>query len=137
MKTLLPLAQFLVQNVKKADLSLIKNFLSPEESLFFEKIISHQYQTDIQAAQEVFNIKSNTPRYQKIKKQLSDKLYNSLLFITPSIKGIPKEFDEFIEIHKIGAILNVIGYFTRRDLSIPLINQAFNTAYHYFFHNVY
>jgi hypothetical protein len=135
MKTLLPLAQFLVQNVKKADLSLIKNFLSPEELLFFEKIISHKYQTDIQAAQEVFNIKSNTPRYQKIKKQLSDKLYNSLLFITPSIKGIPKEFDEFIEIHKIGAILNVIGYFTRRDLSIPLINQAFNTAYHYFFHN--
>lgn len=135
MKTLLPLAQFLVQNLKKADLLWIKNFLSPEETLLFEKILVAKYQTDIQAAQEVFNIKSNTPRYQKIKKQLSDKLYNSLLFITPSVKGVPKEYDEFVELHKTGAVLNVIGYFSRRDLYMPLINQSFNIAYKYFFHN--
>ncbi|MBK7221688.1 MAG: hypothetical protein IPH94_10275 [Saprospiraceae bacterium] len=135
MKTLLPLAQFLVQNLKKADLLWIKNFLTPEETLLFEKILVSKYQTDIQAAQEVFNIKSNTPRYQKIKKQLSDKLYNSLLFITPSVKGVPKEYDEFVELHKTGAVLNVIGYFSRRDLYLPLINQSFNIAYKYFFHN--
>lgn len=135
MKTLLPLIQFLVQNIKKSDLQTINNNLSVEERELFDGIYQKKYQTDIQAAQEVFNIKSNTPKYQKIKKQLTEKLYNSVLFITPSIKGVPKEFDDFVEIHKAGAVLNVIGYFTRRDLTLPLIDQTFDNAYKYFFHN--
>ncbi|MBK8851467.1 MAG: hypothetical protein IPN73_15150 [Saprospiraceae bacterium] len=43
--------------------------------------------------------------------------------------------DEFVELNKTGSILNVIGYFSRRDLYMPLINQSFNIAYKYFFHN--
>ncbi|MBK9688425.1 MAG: hypothetical protein IPO65_11995 [Saprospiraceae bacterium] len=34
-----------------------KKFLTPEETLLFEKNLMAKYQTDIQAAQEVFNIK--------------------------------------------------------------------------------
>ena len=48
MKTLLPLIQFLVQNIKKSDLQTINNNLSVEERELFDGIYQKKYQTDIQ-----------------------------------------------------------------------------------------
>ena len=63
MKTLLPLVQFLVQNCKKQDLETAKRLLSKDELDLFVGISQFNFKTDIIAAQEVFGIKSNTPKY--------------------------------------------------------------------------
>lgn len=135
MKKLQSLVQFIGQNTPKSDLRLLENILTKDELLLFKGIQIANYQTDIIAAQEVFGIKSNTPKYQKIKKGLSDRLYDAILFVTPSLKGAHKQMDELIDINKTGSILNILGYLMRRDLSIPLIEEKFAKAYKYFMHN--
>ncbi|MBK8698871.1 MAG: hypothetical protein IPN29_04770 [Saprospiraceae bacterium] len=135
MKTLNALLHFVVQNTQKKDLNYLKLSLTEEERVLMEGILEHNYQTDLQASNDLFGIKSNTIKYQRIKKKLNDRLYDAVLFITPSLQGSPKFLDELIELNKVGSTLNVLNYFMRRDLSLPLIEQHFNKAYKYFMHN--
>ncbi len=135
MKTLLPLVQFLVQNCKKSDLETAKRILTKDELELFTGIHQKNFKTDIQASNVVFGIKSNTPKYQKIKRGLFHKLYSSVFLITPSIKGFPKEIDDIAEVIKAGAIQNIVGYYQRKDLLMPIIEMHFENAYKYFLHN--
>ncbi len=135
MKTLLPLVQFLVQNCKKQDLETAKKILSKDELELFTGISQFNFKTDIIAAQQIFGIKSNTPKYQKVKRELLNKLYSSIFLITPSLKGFAKEIDDIVEVIKAGAIQNIVGYYQRKDLMMPIIEMNFDNAYKYFLHN--
>lgn len=135
MKKLQSLVQFIGQNTPKRDLRVLENILTKDELLLFKGIQIANYQTDIIAAQEIFGIKSNTPKYQKIKKGLTDRLYDAILFTTPSLKGAHKQMDELVDINKTGSILSILGFLQRRDLSLPLIEEKFAKAYKYFMHN--
>jgi hypothetical protein len=134
MKSLKASLLFLVDNISKKRYSNFKKILENDESHLLEEILNKDFQTDIEAAREVFKVKSNSIKYQKTKNELQKKINEQILFIDPEINKHPKLLSTLMEQNLVESLINVYILLNKRDLNIILIEKNFAIAYKHFLH---
>jgi tetratricopeptide (TPR) repeat protein len=126
---------FYVELIPKNQLSIFKKTLEEDELQLFEAIIAYNFNTDVEASNTVFNIKSNSIKYQKVKKNLLQKVGDASLFVKPSIKNHFKVYEDFFSLFSVEQLIKVYSLFARRELILPLIEKNFQLSYNFFMHS--
>ncbi len=127
LKTYLPAARYKV----------FLSSLSAEEQSLYDHCITDDYKTDKDAAIALFGIKSKSVKYQRLKKNLQDKIYDFTLFVKPSLHRLPKEYDGYQEIFKVDFLINIYSLlFVRSDIYVPLAKKYFDLAYRHYLNSL-
>ncbi|MFM2392600.1 MAG: hypothetical protein RLZZ546_577, partial [Bacteroidota bacterium] len=95
-------------------------------------ILQHDFKTDIEAASKLFNLKSNTSFYQKIKNSLYHKLYESSLYVFDYSNNDEKK--EHIQSIRAGFIIKNLTIQENGRLTIPLTEKYYNKFKKYNLH---
>lgn len=135
MRQIIYLISFLKENLPPKKLKLILDLLTKDELTLFNTIEPSNLSTDIEISKAAFNLRSSSSKYKKIKNNLQDKLFDSLLFIEPKVKGASNEFTNIIESQKAAHIGNIMYSLGIVNNIVPILENKLKLAKKNYIHS--
>jgi len=125
MENLKAIAQIISKiNLKLSDFIITDRAELINTDIFYNKILSNEFQSDNDAAQSFFSTDTSQSNYRGLKHSLKEKLVNTLFFIDPS-KAYSDQEGAFLYCSKNMCIANILIQYGVRDMARDLLQKIF------------